>query len=95
MIVHNLLIKLHDKSNENIANVRELLLSMQKKIDLISDLNVAVDICRAESSYDIALIAKFNTLEDFNAYLTYPKHIEIGTQIKAKIAATASVCYEE
>jgi len=95
MIVHNLLIKLKDSSNENIARMRESLLSMQEKIEDIVDLKVMVDIRRAESSYDIALIAKFDTMADFQAYLIHPVHVKIGNQLKSELTAAASVCYED
>jgi len=95
MTVHNLLLKLQDRSSENIAKTRELLLSMQGKIENIRDLKVAVDIRRAESSYDIALIAKFDTIADFQAYLPHPVHVEIGNRLKNEFAAAAAVCYEE
>lgn len=95
MIVHNLLIKLQDASGENIAKTRELLLSMQGKIEEIRELKVAVDIRRAESSYDLALMVKFNTMADVQSYLPHPYHLEVSNQIKSNIAAVASVCYEE
>jgi len=95
MIVHNLLVKLQDRSSENIAKTRELLLSMQGKIEVVRDLKAEVDIRRAESSYDIALIAKFNTKADFDAYLPHPVHVEVATQLKMLIAAVANVVYEE
>lgn len=95
MIVHNLLLKLNDRSSKNIEKVRELLLSMQDKIEVIRDLKVFLGVRRAESSYDIALIAKFDTMADFQAYLTHPEHVEIGNQLKSELAAAASVCYED
>lgn len=95
MVVHNLLLKLRDGSSENIAKTRQLLLSMGGEIEIIRDLKVAVDVRRAESSYDIALIAKFDTMADFQAYLPHPVHVEIGNQLQSELAAAAAVCYEE
>jgi len=95
MIVHNLLLKLKDNTNENIAQTRELLLSMQGKIEIIRDLKVSADIRRVESSYDLALIAKFDTMADFQSYLPHPVHVEIGSKLSCELAAAAAVCYEE
>ncbi|MTV50978.1 Dabb family protein [Heliobacillus mobilis] len=95
MIVHNLLLKLQDRSSESIEDTRKLLLSMGGRIDVIRDLKVFVDIRHAESSYDISLIAKFDSMDDFQTYLPHPVHVEIGNQLKSKLSAAANVCYEE
>ena len=55
MITYNLLIKLQDSSKENVDKARTVLLSMQGKIEYIRDLQVKVDIRRAETSYDMGL----------------------------------------
>jgi hypothetical protein len=95
MIVHNLLLKLKDGSAETIARTQKLLLGMQGKIEGMRELKVVVDIRRAESSYDLALIAKFDSLEELQAYLPHPVHVEASGQIVDNIAAAANVWYEE
>ena len=95
MIVHNLLLKLQNSSNESMVRAKYLLLTMQGNIEFIRDLNVALDIRRAVSSYDISLIAKFDTKEDYQSYLVHPFHLEVGNQLKGNIATAASVCFEE
>ena len=95
MIIHNQLLKLNDNSSENIARTKELLLGMQGKIDTIRDLKVAPDIRRAETSYDLVLIAKFDSFADFQAYLPHPVHVEVATQLKSLLASAAAVCYED
>lgn len=95
MIVHSIFIKLKDRSSENIEQVKNLLLSMQQEINTIRSLKVKADIRHAESSYDLALIATFDTLADFHAYLPHPSHIEISNKIKNGVAAAATICYED
>jgi len=95
MITYNLLIKLQDSSKENVAKAKTVLLDMKGKIEYIRDLEVKVDIRRAETSYDIALIAKFETMADYEAYLPHPVHMEVGNQLKNMLKAAAAVCYEE
>ncbi len=95
MITYNLLIKLQDSSKENVDKARTVLLSMQGKIEYIRDLQVKVDIRRAETSYDIALIAKFDTMADYEAYLPHPVHMEVGNQLKNMLKAAAAVCYDD
>ena len=81
MIVNNLLIKLKERDNENIAKARDVLLSMKGKIDVLRDLQVEVDIRHGPSSYDIMLITKFATMTDFAAYLVHPVHVEVSRYI--------------
>ena len=95
MIVHNLLLKLQDRNSESRIKAKDLLLTLKGNVEMIRDLNVALDIRRADSSYDVALIAKFDTKADFQSYLVHPFHIEVGNQLKNNIAAAASVCFEE
>jgi Zn-finger domain-containing protein len=95
MIVHNLLLKLKDRNNESCVKAKDLLLTLKGNVEMIRDLNVALDIRRADSSYDVALIAKFDTKADFQSYLVHPFHVEVGNQLKNTIAAAASVCFEE
>jgi hypothetical protein len=95
MITYNLLIKLQEGSKENVDKARTVLLGMQEKIEYIRDLKVEVDIRRAETSYDIALIAKFDTMADYEAYLPHPVHMEVGNQLKNMLKAAAAVCYED
>lgn len=95
MIVHNLMVKLKDGSDANIAATCELLMSLQGKIEGMRELKVAPDIRRAASSYDIMLVAKFATMEDFQAYLPHPVHVGVATKLKEGLAAMATVLCEE
>jgi hypothetical protein len=94
MITNNLLLKLKDRNSENIDKARDVLLSMQGKIEFLRDLRVAVDIRHGESSYDILLITKFNSMKDLDAYLVHPVHVEVSKYIAGVLEAGAAVCYE-
>jgi hypothetical protein len=94
MIVNNLLIKLKESDNENIAKARDVLLSMKGKIDVLRDLQVEVDIRHGSSSYDIMLITKFETMKDLDSYLIHPLHIEVSRYISTVFESGASLCYE-
>ncbi|MDF2635380.1 MAG: Stress responsive alpha-beta barrel protein [Pelosinus sp.] len=94
MITNNLLLKLKDRNDENIAKTRDILLSMQGKIAFLHDLKVKVDIRHGTSSYDILLITEFASMEDFDAYLIHPLHIEVSKYIVGVLENGAAVCYE-
>lgn len=94
MITNNLLLKLKDRKDENIAKTKNMLLSMQGKIEFLHDLKVKVDIRHGMSSYDIILITEFASMEDFDAYLIHPVHIEVSKYIVGVLETGAAVCYE-
>lgn len=94
MIINNLLLKLKDRSPENIEKARNMLLSMKGKIENLVDLKVEVNIRSGPSSYDILLIAEFVSLESFEGYLVHPVHVQVGQYIAGVLENSASVCYE-
>ena len=94
MITNDLLLKLKERNSENIAKTRDMLLSMQGKIEFLRDLKVELDIRHGESSYDIVLIAQFASMEDFDAYLVHPAHVEVAKYIASVLESAAAVCYE-
>ena len=94
MITNILLLKLKERKSENIAKTRDMLLSMRGKIEFLRDLKVEVDIRHSKSSYDIAYIAKYASMEDLNAYLVHPVHVEVSKYIESVVETAAAVCYE-
>jgi hypothetical protein len=94
MITHNILIKLKDRNSESIGNVRDKLLSMKDKIESLRDLKVKVNIRQDGSSYDILQIAQYDSMEDLEAYIVHPVHIEVSRYMEDVIDSIAVVCYE-
>ena len=94
MITNNLLIKLKDRTNENIAKTRDVLLSMRGQIEVLRDVRVELDIRHGPSSYDLMLIAQFASMQDLEAYLVHPLHVKVAQYIASVLETAASVCYE-
>lgn len=92
MITNNLLIKLKERRPENIAAARDKLLSMEGKIRYIRDLRVETDV--RSSAYDLMLIVQYETLDDLEAYLVHPVHVEVSGYIAGVLESAASFCYE-
>ncbi len=92
MITNVLLLKLKDR--ENIASAKDKLLGMNGKIEFLRGLRVEVDVRYGASSYDIAMIADYDSMEDLNAYLVHPVHVKVGKYIGSVIESQAAVCYE-
>lgn len=94
MVINNLLLRLKDRSPANIAEARDRLLSMKREIEVLVDLHVEVNMRSGPSSYDILLIAKYNSMADLETYLVHPAHVEVGKYIASRLESSASVCYE-
>ncbi|GHU16706.1 hypothetical protein FACS1894163_06550 [Spirochaetia bacterium] len=94
MITNNLFIKLKKRDAGNIEKTKNILLSMKGKIPVLLNIQVEADVKAGESSYDLMLITKFNTLEDKDIYLAHPVHVEVSNYIKEAMESGASLCYE-
>ncbi|HZV81961.1 MAG TPA: Dabb family protein [Geobacteraceae bacterium] len=95
MIVHIVLFKLKEPTAENVALVRDKLLSMDGKVPMLLQLEVGVDVIRSERSYDVALYTRFASLEDLQAYQVHPYHAgEVVPVMKASCSSVVAADYE-
>jgi len=94
MITHIVFFKLKDRSPENIQRTRDVLAAMDGKIPQLRSLEVGIDVMRSERSYDLALVAKFDSLEDLRAYNDHPVHQEVLKYIATVKDISLAVDYE-
>jgi hypothetical protein len=93
MITHVVLFKLKDRSPEALEVTRRVLSNMKGKIDVLLDLDVGSDVLHLDRSYDIALIAKFNSLADIQIYDSHPLHVEVKAHLKTVLDGSA-ICVD-
>lgn len=74
MIKHIIFFKLKEYDRETCETVRDLLLSMDGKVDMIRDIKVGIDFIRSERSYDIALEVVLDDAEALERYQNDPYH---------------------
>jgi len=95
MITHIVFFKLVESSPENVQAVKEVLLSMQGKIPHLLHLEVGIDLVRSDRSYDLALVTRFASLGDLQAYQIHPYHAETVVPFVKKVAlSSVTVDYE-
>ncbi|HEY6874286.1 MAG TPA: Dabb family protein [Geobacteraceae bacterium] len=95
MVTHIVFFKLKDKSPAGISAAREKLLSMDGRIDLLRHLEVGVDVIRSERSYDLALVTRFDSLDDLQAYQVHPYHAgEVLPYMKGAAESVVAVDYQ-
>ena len=91
MITHIVLFKLANPTTGNITAVRDKLLSMDGKILQLRHLEAGIDVIRSERSYDVALVTKFDSLEDLQSYQIHPYHTgEVIPLMKSRLFLNSS-----
>ena len=91
---HIVLFKLRDPSPENNEKARKVLDGMAGKIPQLRHLEVGVNIVHSERSYDLALVARFDSVDDLQAYQNHPVHVEVVKYIQEVRQAAVVVDYE-
>lgn len=94
MITHIVLFKLIDRSPENIEKARAVLAGMAGKIPQLRHLEVGADVLRTDRSYDLALVARFDSLADLNAYQIHHAHQEVIKYMLSVRESAVAVDYE-
>ena len=88
MFTHIVLFKAKEPTKENLQFLEKTFLSMNGNIKELKQLEVGIDVIRSERSYDIAIITRFDSKEDYLVYDVNEFHVEkvkkvIGPYIEA------------
>ena len=95
MITHIVLFKLKERTPEGIERARDLLLSMQGKVEQLRYLEVGVDLIHSERSADIALVTRFDSMEELQAYQVHPYHAnEVAAHMKSVCSSVVAADYQ-
>jgi hypothetical protein len=95
MITHIVLFKLKEPSIENLTATRSTLLSMEREIPLLRHLEAGIVVIRSERSYDIALVTKFDSLEELQTYQVHPYHAGVVVpHMKSVCSSIVAVDYQ-
>ncbi len=94
MIVHVVLFKLKDGSPESVAATVKVLEGLRGRIPVLRELEVGADVLRTDRSFDLALTASFDSLEDLQAYQVHPAHQEVVAYIAGVRESVVAVDYE-
>ncbi len=93
MITNNILLKLKNPDRD-VSEVQSALFSMKEKINVLLDIQIEKNVRPEEGAYDVLFITKFASMEDLDAYLAYPAHLEVSKFIGSVLETLASLCYE-
>ena len=76
MFTHIVLFKAKEPTNENLKFLEKTFLSMNGNIKELKQLEVGIDVIRSDRSYDVAIITRFDSKEDYLAYDVNEFHVE-------------------
>ncbi|WP_139903918.1 Dabb family protein [Clostridium thermarum] len=94
MFTHIVFFKLNDPSKENLERAKNILEQMEGKIPQLKYIEVGVDVLHTERSYDIALITRFDSLEDMQEYQVHPYHVnEVLKKLRPMLKGSSAVDY--
>ena len=65
MFTHIVLFKAKEPTEENLEFLEKTFLSMDGNIKELKQLEVGIDVVRSDRSYDIAIITRFDSKEDY------------------------------
>ncbi len=91
MIKHTIMIKLKDRSEESKLAAKNMLLSMNGKVNMMRDFEVHTDFLCTERSYDIFLSCILDDEKALEEYQNDPYHCAIKVYIKMVAESTIAV----
>lgn len=76
MFTHIVLFKVKDPTSENLEFLKKTFLSMEGNIAELKNLEVGVDVIGSDRSYNIGIITRFDSKEDYLSYDVNEFHVE-------------------
>ena len=76
MFTHIVLFKAKEPTKENLEFLKNTFLSMNGNIKELKELEVGVDVVRSDRSFDIGIITRFDSKEDYLAHDVDEIHVE-------------------
>jgi len=82
MVKHIVFFKLTDNSDKSRELVKERLLSLKEKVEVLQNIEVGLNFADEDRAYDIALLTDFENEDDLKTYANHPYHLEIVAFVK-------------
>lgn len=94
MIKHVVCFKLKDNSTEACIETKNILMSMEGRVDVIRGIEVGIDFLHSGRSHDIILAVTLDDKDALDAYQNDPYHCEVvKTHMHSVMSSSVSVDY--
>lgn len=92
-LTHVVFFKLKDRSPENAARAAAMLRSLDGVVPTLQEIEVGVNVVSSARAYDIALLTRFASLADMEAYQIHPRHQAVGATMSELSESIVAVDY--
>jgi len=82
MFKHIVCVDFKEDCKDKLGKAKSMIQALAKKIDVIRNLEVGLDELGTERSYDLAIVADFDSRTDWQVYDTHPEHVKVKDFIK-------------
>ncbi len=94
MYTHIVFFKLKEATKENLEYVKNVFLDMDGNIEVLKSVEVGIDDVRSARSYDISLLTRFDSKEDYLKYDKSDYHVnQVIPALKGYLEKSKSVDY--
>ncbi len=94
MITHVVMFRLVDRTPESVGRAADVLRGLAGKVPTLRGLEVGADVLHGDRSWDIALVAGFDSLTDLEAYRVHPDHQAVARYMSSVSESVATVDFE-
>ncbi len=99
MIKHIVFWKLKDSARgksklDNSMELKNILEGLKDKIDVITKIEVGINMNSSDAAYDVALYSEFNSFDDLEKYQKHPEHLKVVSLVNEIRSERAVVDYE-
>ncbi len=86
--------KLKDNSKDNKQRIKDIILPLKDKINVIKFYQVGINFSNEDRAYDLALVSDFDSVDDLESYAVHPEHLKVISQLKSELATTKVIDFE-
>ena len=95
MIRFIVVFKLVDNSEQNVALIKQHIMSLEGKMPVIKHMEVGGNLLLGERAFDLAALFDFERIEDVHMFEHDPIHLEVVQRIKPAVAELKTVVYQQ
>lgn len=95
MIRFIVVFKLVDNSEQNVALIKQHIMSLKGKMPVIKHMEVGGNLLLGERAFDLAALFDFESIEDVHMFEHDPIHLEVVQRIKPAVAELKTVVYQQ
>lgn len=94
MFTHIVFFKLKESTEENLKKAYSILKNMDGKIKELKDMEVGIDEIKNDRSFDLALITRFDSKDEYKKYAISDFHVnEVLAKLRPMLESSKTVDY--